>query len=497
MKKIIILLSLTFLFACGGGRTNSPAPQHVAPELSVTASAENNTARLSWSVEFSPDEKANFRIYLGDELIHDEDGISQYDIDALQPNRDYAGRVVATGLSSKASATTYFSFKTLGGPLVPISAKINPVNQGTIDVSWWSASASGEDDVVYDVALNNNALSKNSEHRFVKISSLAAGKEHALTVDAADLRGNKIGSRISFIIMTTGDVLSNYEINVSGAVRQYSMFIPENAEKKKLPLVIWLHGSGMSVWPHMADDYWVRLASRENFYLLQPQAINDSFNSTNYWAAGISKGRDDTNFIRDMLDLVASQYDIDTDKIYMSGFSSGGDMVYYSLQTLEDKIAAIAPVAGVAWKQVLYPEDPIGPWASYKLKGPMPLCSIWGTADNAYAYNGSDFHVGWHDIFGFWIKLNNVDSVAQRSINLLDINTSDESIVIKYEYRGASISSDIDHYMVVNGSHTIPGITRIYGHLPGPLNTGPTNQDTNAYEVIWEFFKKHKLSDRM
>ena len=69
-------------------------------------------------------------------------------------------------------------------------------------------------------------------------------------------------------------------------------------------------------------------------------------------------------------------------------------------------------------------------------------------------------------------------------INLPDIAPFDKSTVTKYEYRGPTVASDIDDYRIINGGHSVPGIE------------AEANQDINAYEVIWAFFQKHKLSDR-
>jgi len=59
----------------------------------------------------------------------------------------------------------------------------------------------------------------------------------------------------------------------------------------------------------------------------------------------------------------------------------------------------------------------------------------------------------------------------------------DYSTVTKLEY-SAEGSADIVYYRVNGGNHSIPGVQ--------PWS----NKDISAYQVIWEFFKPRKLSDK-
>lgn len=272
----------------------------------------------------------------------------------------------------------------------------------------------------------------------------------------------------------TDENTGSYKIRVQGLNREFSFFRPANPELKKLPLVIDFHGAGGSVAaPLFVWDAWVALAKKEKFFLLKPQAISDKVNNYTYWNVGWDVGRDDAYFVQTILDLIVKQQDIDIDRIYVTGMSSGGHMAFFIAQALQDRIAAVAPISGSIMTTSL---------PTYSFKKPMPICNINGSGDSVVNMNGGDWYASWNDVLSLWIKNNKVD-VNPTITNLPDLNKLDGSTVTKYEYRGLTNASDIDYYRINSGNHSIPGIEP------------DANQDINAYDVIWTFFKKHKLSD--
>lgn len=267
--------------------------------------------------------------------------------------------------------------------------------------------------------------------------------------------------------------VGNYKIRVQNLNREFSFFRPSNPEFKKLPLVIDFHGAGGTVAPEFSADPWIPFARKEKFFLLKPQAVSDNYVNYTYWNVGWEVGRDDGYFVETLLNLIVKQQDIDIDRIYVTGMSSGGHMAFFTAQTLQDRIAAVAPISG----SIITTRLP-----NYTFNKPMPICNINGTADTIVNIRGGDWYESWADIRELWVK-NNKTASEPVTIYLPDIDKNDGTSVTKYEYRGTSIASDIDDYRIINGGHSVPGIQSV------------ANQDINAYEVIWAFFKKHKLSD--
>jgi polyhydroxybutyrate depolymerase len=280
----------------------------------------------------------------------------------------------------------------------------------------------------------------------------------------------------SFTVQGAAEVqnLGSYKLSVQGLNREFSFYHPANPDHLKLPLVINFHGAGGNVAAEIASDQWVTRARSGKFYYLAPQALSDAYQNYTYWNVGYGLDRDDVNFVKTVLASLVAQQDIDLDRVYVTGMSSGGHMAFYAGQRMQDQIAAVAPISGSIYPGVL---------PSYYFSHPMPLLKIHGTADTIVKMAGDQDSVSWSAILSIW-KKNNLITTGPVTIDLPNLVSSDNSTVTKDEYRGPTIASDIDDYRINGGGHSVPGIEP------------SANQDINAYDVIWTFFQKHKLSDR-
>ena len=86
----------------------------------------------------------------------------------------------------------------------------------------------------------------------------------------------------------------------------------------------------------------------------------------------------------------------------------------------------------------------------------------------------------------YWVKNNNCKSELD-SMNLEDLNKEDNSTVTVFEYNDCDCDSDVIFYKIVGGGHTWPGVEIVSQE---PL-LGETNEDINAGEELWKFFRKH------
>lgn len=280
--------------------------------------------------------------------------------------------------------------------------------------------------------------------------------------------------KTTVLTLDSGGELSRHFVNSPNGQREYSLYSPNNPEREKLPLVIWLHGAGGNVWTSIQGDFWLELAEQEQFHFLAPQAITDGAVPYVYWNAGFpNSSLLDGLFIKTALEAVVDEKEIDTDKIYVAGMSSGANMVFVMARALQDEVAAIAPISGLVSSSI---------FPGYSLEKPMPLCYIYGSADSVVPASGNDLLEPWSNIKSFWLDNNGIASDAVIK-DFPDTYANDGSTVTKFEYRGATISNDIDIFLINNGSHSVPGIEP------------SANQDINSYQVIWDFFKEHKLTD--
>ena len=125
------------------------------------------------------------------------------------------------------------------------------------------------------------------------------------------------------------------EIKTSIEVR-YILQLPEN-QKEKFPLLVFLHGSGERgtdiemVKNHSPFTYQNLI--KTNVAILAPQCPEKR-----WW---------DTNEIYELIQSIATTYNVDTSRIYLTGLSMGGWGTWKLAAEHPELFAAVAPVCGV------------------------------------------------------------------------------------------------------------------------------------------------------
>jgi polyhydroxybutyrate depolymerase len=85
---------------------------------------------------------------------------------------------------------------------------------------------------------------------------------------------------------------------------------------------------------------------------------------------------------------------------------------------------------------------------------------------------------------GFWIGENNC--LDTTTIELPDIDTTDNSTVTKSIYSPCNENVEVILYTINGGGHTWPG---------APIDIGGTNYDIEASVEIWNFLKRYTLPE--
>jgi len=144
--------------------------------------------------------------------------------------------------------------------------------------------------------------------------------------------------------------------------------------RSALPAVVFFHGWKQSASDVMRDERMARVMSDLGNLLVAPDGAGYSWSfpgSPNHY-------RDEFAFVRAMLDDVEARFPIDTRRLWASGFSQGGSMVWYAACYLGDRFAAFVPVAGDFWE----PPPLTCP------SGPASLRHIHGLADETFPTSG-------------------------------------------------------------------------------------------------------------
>ena len=259
-----------------------------------------------------------------------------------------------------------------------------------------------------------------------------------------------------------------------GLTRQYYLHLPnELGSVEGFPLVLVLHGLGGNANGMIGYSQMNQIANDNGFAVAYPNGTFDQ-GGTRFWNVGyeihIDETVDDVGFLVALAQFLQTEYNLDPDRIFSTGFSNGGDMCYLLGCEASDVFKAVAPVAGCVMEWITESCSP---------QYPISVFEIHGTQDNVTWWDGDLDNIGgWGAYLStlqgieFWSEMNNCTESTSEFLPNLDPN--DGSIVISHKHSECSNSTEIWLYEVNGGGHDWPG------------SSG--NMDINSSEEIWEFF---------
>ena len=164
-----------------------------------------------------------------------------------------------------------------------------------------------------------------------------------------------------------GKSINDYKrVSVSG--RDVYVYAPAGL-KDNSPLLMSFHGMDQDPNYQQSNTHWEAVADTAGFVVAYPKG------ATGYSTWDIS-GDQDTKWITQIIDQLATDYKIDKKRVYMSGFSMGGMLSYHAMGKIADKIAAFAPCSGYLM---------MGAGTAQR---PVPIFHTHGTSDNVVGYDG-------------------------------------------------------------------------------------------------------------
>ena len=171
-------------------------------------------------------------------------------------------------------------------------------------------------------------------------------------------------------------------------------------------------------------------------------------------AAGIRGGR----FMSAMIGALASDYNIDTQRVYASGYSLGGSIVYDMAAYLPDQVAVIAPVAANMWEWTLSDVN----WTT-----PIACVHILGTNDFYAPYNGNAYSISTSAQNAHFVALNGAETTPT-SENL-------GGNITRYTWAAGEACHGHQHYVRQGGGHDEP------------------SDYPNGPEWIWDYASQYSL----
>ena len=187
-------------------------------------------------------------------------------------------------------------------------------------------------------------------------------------------------------------------ITVDGKSRSYLVYAPQNLGEGR-PLFIICHGRDQDA-NYMLNDQFRDTKNPER--KINIEAVCDTAKFVIVFPNGINKswdisGNSDINFVKALIDKMATLYKIDRNRVYLGGFSMGGMFTYHAMNEIPDLIAAFVPVSGY----------PLGGATANANVRPLPIMHIHGTGDDMCGFNGVQ------PALNVWIKHNGCPTTAK------------------------------------------------------------------------------------
>jgi len=166
-------------------------------------------------------------------------------------------------------------------------------------------------------------------------------------------------------LLIAGAAFAGTQTELKVGTRSAIIYSPDKRDKPAL--VIGLHGMyGSAGWSQGAMKY-EKIADTANFIVAYPGSEG------NFWDIS---GDKDVNFILAIIDSMYNRYQIDRNRVYVSGFSMGGMLSWHLSCKVPDKIAAIVGGNGF----------PLYGMSGCSEKRHVPALQIHGNSDDFVKY---------------------------------------------------------------------------------------------------------------
>ncbi len=276
-----------------------------------------------------------------------------------------------------------------------------------------------------------------------------------------------------------------------GAERWYYRHVPPQYDgARPLPVVLDFHGYVEGAEVHVQHSKLGTFGDTKGFVTITPHGQGP----VPRWDTGFDSV--DMEFVGDLLDELGRTLCIDERRVFSTGLSNGAFMSSALACTFADRIAAVAPVAGV---RAIDGCDPARP---------VPVVAFHGTDDQYVAYDGGVGPAARNlpnpdgsprtpestpgtapallrpsipDTVAEWADRNGCGSKATRRA------IADDVTVISYR---CPDHADVALYRVEGGGHNWPGSAFSQAIEAA---TGHVTFSIDANEVMWKFFRRHPL----
>jgi polyhydroxybutyrate depolymerase len=269
-----------------------------------------------------------------------------------------------------------------------------------------------------------------------------------------------------------------------GLTRMYRVHVPASYGSATVtPLLVALHGGGGNMDYQANDKYYglISKSEKEGFIVAFPNGYS-KLKSGKFatWNAGGCCGSardgkvDDAGFIRQMVNKLAGQLNIDRTRIFATGMSNGGMMSYRLACEMPDVFKAIASVAGTDNTTACNPRSPI---AILHIHAKDDDHVLFGGGAGAGAFKDESKITNFTsvpDTVSKWVALNHCNPSPKRILDKPDAYCE--------TYSRCQANAEVQLCVTANGGHSWPGGVK-------PRGDQPASSAISADDVMWDFFK--------
>ena len=296
-----------------------------------------------------------------------------------------------------------------------------------------------------------------------------------------------------------------YTITSGGIQRSYLVYVPSTYHSTNpTPVILNYHGGGSNAPAQEIISQMDATADKDGFLVVFPQGTGPSiggqiagtWNAGNCCSTAQASGIDDVGFTKAILADLEKKFNVDTKRIFATGYSNGGMMAYELACDMSNTFAAIGVVAG----------DLVD--SNCKPSRPVPLLHIHGTSDPCVPYNGGNLggclSASTTSVTvpsaiadtSQWAAMNGCSSITQT------IYQKGDATCVRY---GSNCKNGAvaELCSIQNGGHTWPGgvyapvcTAADYRSLECQLvkkTLGALDTEFSADDALWSFFSVHPM----
>lgn len=282
------------------------------------------------------------------------------------------------------------------------------------------------------------------------------------------------------------------ELEHEGRQRQALVHVPDGAGEPPWPVVLNFHGGGGHAANQQDYSRLHELGAREGFVTVYPDGTGGILGRLHTWNAGDCCGYaarenvDDVGFTAALIDRLIDILPADRARIYATGLSNGAMMTYRLAESLGDRLAAVAPVAGI-----------VAPTTTNS--NPVPILHLHSRDDPRALFDGGlgppfpltrtrVHHPPVTASLTAWAERNGCEPARAATDEASTWRGPDtEHRAVRLIYADCPAGATVQLWRLTGAGHVWPGATPALTRILGPATAVI---DANA--EIWAFFRDRR-----